>query len=80
MGSARKCCGGVILLIFIFSVGHPRTCEPHGTKEVRRAALDKLLASIGCDDYACRKFSIIILGHTVCMCNKNTYVATAEYT
>ena len=46
----------VYLLSVLTASSWPWTCEPCGTKEVRKAALDKVLASIGCDDYACRKF------------------------
>lgn len=33
-------------------------CEACGTEELRRAAMDKVLASVGCDNYACSKLSI----------------------
>ena len=34
-------------------------CEQCGTEELRRAAMDKALASIGCDNYSCRKFLVL---------------------
>jgi hypothetical protein len=35
------------------SWGQATICEPGHTEELRRAAMDKVLASIGCDSYDC---------------------------
>jgi hypothetical protein len=37
------------------SWGYVAICEPCHTEELRRAAMDKVLASIGCDGFDCGK-------------------------
>ena len=48
----------IILLLLVqvaFSEMDPAKAESCNTEEMRRAAVDNALASIGCDDYDCGK-------------------------